>query len=406
MTWTGTLPHDTYPVLISHDSVTPGTLFLVTASHTGIVSRVVHDGSQAHPLQTWESALPVKVQRLSLKYFFSPKPDPKARSGLVKFRWPVSENGQWKYFPVRNHPFYSEEQYNSGFSKGHADYVEAVASRIDPETYPPIERIVKVMRTAVRLLKERVPIVRAGSEECRDGSCPEGSEGWEIHNTVGRDEMITSLMDHLSKVIKSNPLNWELVKWMMEVTPIEISESRSITLYHVYQNHLWFSSHPEDSIEARWGLKKCDMIGEQILATHSSIDFIGRTYQKRDPKYADFSIRHQQHLLGRLSQEWIRSECRGPLPEPRKEVRLSPLPKESIGDRRGKKMCGTIRAEIRATRDSMAFIEKTYRRNDPGYADFSIQQQQHLLVKLTEEWTTSGCGELPPSLQHGIAAAK
>jgi len=60
-TWTGTLPLDTYPVRISPDSVRPGTLFLVTESHTGIIGHVFLDGSQAHPLQTWESALPVKV---------------------------------------------------------------------------------------------------------------------------------------------------------------------------------------------------------------------------------------------------------------------------------------------------------------------------------------------------------
>jgi hypothetical protein len=400
MTWTGTLPHDTYPIRISPDSVTPGTLFLVTESHTGILGRVVRDGSQAHPLQTWESALPVKVQKLSLKNFFSPKPDSKAGSGLVKFRWPISENGQWKYLPVKNHPFYSEEQYNSGFSEDHADYVEAVASRIDPETYPPMERMLKGMRTVTRLLRERVPIVKAGFEECRDGSCPEASEGWEIHNTVGRDEMITSLMDHLSKIIDSNPRDRELVKWMMEVTPIEISENRSITLYHVYQNHLWFSSHPEDSIEARWGLKKCEMIGEQIRATHNSIDFIGRTYRKRDPKYADFSIRHQQRLLGRLSQEWTRSECKGPLPAPEKGTSFSFHAKESGKATRGKKMCETIRAEIRATRDSIAFIDKTYRKKDPDYADFSIQQQQHLLQKLSEEWSASRCGGSAATLER------
>jgi hypothetical protein len=60
-------------------------------------------------------------------------------------------------------------------------------------------------------------------------------------------------------------------------------------------------------------------------------------------------------------------------------------------------MCETIRAEIRTTRDSIAFIEKTYRKKDPGYADFSIQQQQHLLGRLTEELTASGCGEGLPT---------
>jgi len=41
--------------------------------------------------------------------------------------------------------------------------------------------------------------------------------------------------------------------------------------------------------------------------------------------------------------------------------------------------CETIRADTRATEDSIAFIEKTYREKDPVYADFSIQQQQLLL---------------------------
>ena len=150
-TWTGTLPLDTYPVRISPDSVTPGTLFLVTESHTGIIGHVFLDGSQAHPLQTWESALPVKVQKLSLRYFFSGRPESKARSGLVKFRWPVSENGEWKYLPAEEHPFYSEEQYAPGFCKGYADFVEAVARRIDPTDYAPMEKMVRVMATITRL---------------------------------------------------------------------------------------------------------------------------------------------------------------------------------------------------------------------------------------------------------------
>jgi histidyl-tRNA synthetase len=48
----------------------------------------------------------------------------------------------------------------------------------------------------------------------------------------------------------------EMAKGMMEAISIDISENRSVTFYHVYQNHLWLSPHPEDSIEARWGLKE------------------------------------------------------------------------------------------------------------------------------------------------------
>ncbi|MBM4278236.1 MAG: hypothetical protein FJ130_10205 [Deltaproteobacteria bacterium] len=137
--------------------------------------------------------------------------------------------------------------------------------------------------------------------------------------------MIISLMDHLSRIIGSNRLDQEKAKKMMEAISIEISENRSVSLYHVYHNHLWFSPHPKDSIEARWGLKKCEMIHSQTRAANHSIAFIEKTYQKKDPRYADFSIRQQRHLLARLSEEWNRSECREPLPSLEKKDRI-PLP--------------------------------------------------------------------------------
>ena len=396
-TWTGTLPLDTYPVRISADSIRPGTLFLVRESHAGMIGHVFLDGSQAHPLQTWESALPVKVQKLSPGYFFSARPEPKARSGLVKFRWPFTENGEWKYLPVEEHPFYSEEQYAPGFCDGYADFVEAVAKRIDPTRYAPAEKMAKVMETVTRFLRERVPIVLAGNQQCRNGGCPEASELWEIYSTQGRDGMIISLMDHLSQIIESNHLDREMVKGMMEAIPIAIAENRSVSLYHVYQNHLWFSPHPEDSIEARWGLKKCEMIHAQTRTAQNSIAFIERTYRKKDPRYADFSIQQQGLLLGRLTEEWTRSGCRESLLTPVKKVWPPPHPVVSIKAQRGLRMCEMIRAQIRATDNSIAFIERTYRKKDPEYADFSILQQQQDLRRLTEEWTRSGCAEPPPA---------
>jgi hypothetical protein len=396
-TWTGTLPFDTYPVRVSPDSITPGTLFLVTESHTGIIGHVFLDGSHAHPLQTWESALPVKVQKLSLRYFFSPRPESKTRAGLVKFRWPVPENGQWKYLPVEEHPFYSEEQYTPGFCEGATDYAEAVARRIDPTSYPPAEKMAKVMGTITRLLRERVPIVLAGYEQCSDGDCPEASESWEIHNTAGRDGMIISLMDHLSQIIELNHLDQEVAKGMMETVPIDITENRPVTLYHVYQNHLWLSPDPGDSIEARWGLKKCETIYAQVRTTNDAIAFIEKTYRKKDPHYADFTIRTQQQLLGRLSEEWTRSECKEALLAPERKVRRSSPRVVSVKAHRTSRRCEQLRKEIRATNDAIAFIEKTYRERDPDYADFTIQTQEQLLERLNEEWVGSECGELSPT---------
>jgi hypothetical protein len=391
-TWTGTLPLDTYPVRISPDSVIPGTLFLVTESHTGIVGHVSRDGSHAHPLQTWESALPVRIQKLTLRYFFSVRPERKAGSGLVKFRWPVSDSGEWKYLPVKEHPFYSEEQYAPDFNKGSADFIEAVARRMDSTNDPPMEKLTKVMGTTTRLLGERIPIVLEGCEKCDNGGCPEASEMLEIHSTHGRDEMIVSLMEHLAGIIEWNRLDPKITKGVMEAIPIKISENQSITFCQVFQNYLWLSHDPRNSIEARWGLKKCEMIHEEIRTTNDSIAFISRAYRKKDPKYSDFSIRQQQSLLKKLTEEWTQAECRVAALRPEKKIYLSPPPKGSVVARAGAKRCEAIRAEVRATNDSIAFIEKTYRNKDPGYADFSIRQQQHLLGRLNEEWTLSGCG--------------
>jgi len=310
-TTTKTLPFDTYPICITLDSVTPGTVFFVTESHSGVISHVVLDGSHAHPLQTWEATSPAKIQKMNRRDFLSPRPESTTYSGLVKFRWPVLQNGQWKYLPVKEHPFYSEEQYTSAFYEGYADYVEAVAKGIDPTVYDPWEKVGKVMETTTHFLLERVPIVLEGFKQCRKGGCPEGSTPWEVHSTPGRDGMITLLMDHLHQIIESNHLDKEVIREKMEAIPIHISKDRSITFYHLYQNYLWLSPHPEDSIEARWGLKKCEMILSQIRSTKNSITFIERTYRKKDPKYADFSIRQQKEILRRLTEEWERSQCKG-----------------------------------------------------------------------------------------------
>ena len=361
-----------------------------------MIGRVFLDGSHAHPLQTWESALPVKVQKLSRKYFFSGRPDFRTGSGLVKFRWPVVENGKWRYLPAKEHPFYSEEQYTEAFYQGYADFVEAVAQRIDPTPYTPEKKFVKVLETLSRYLKERVSIVLEGNSQCRHGSCPQGSEGWEVYNTKGRDEMIASLIHHLSEIIDSNRLDQVEAKRRMMAISIDISENRSISLFEAYQNHLWFSPHPSDSIEARWGLKKCEMIHAKTRAANHSIAFIEKTYRKKDPRYADFSIQQQRHLLTRLNEEWRKSGCQEPFPSLKKiEARL-PQPKEVIKPRFEPKRCEKIRGEICATHDSVAFIEKTYGKKDPEYADFSIRQQQHLLKGLVEEWKSVGCRGDPP----------
>lgn len=311
-TTTRTLPSDTYPIRIVPDAVIPGTPFFVTESHSGVVGQVVLDGSRVHPLQTWEATVPAKLQKLNRRNFFTPRPESTIYSGLVKFRWPVFQKGRWEYLPVKAYPYYSEEQYDSAFYQGYADYVQAVAKRIDPTEYDPWEKVEKIIETMTDYLQQRVAIVLEGFKQCRQGGCREGSSRWEIHSTPGRDAMIILWMDHLHQIIESNHLDKKVIREKMEAIPFDITMDCSISFYHLYQNYLWLSPHPEDSIEARWGLRKCEMILSRSRSAKDSIAFIETTYRKRDPQYADFAIRQQQEILRRLREEWDRSQCREP----------------------------------------------------------------------------------------------
>ena len=315
-TTTRTLPLDTYPVRIHPDSLIPGTVFFITESHSGVIGRVVLDGSTVHPLQTWEATSPVHLQKMSLRDFLTPRPESTIYSGLVKFRWPLFENGKWKYLPVTSHPFYSLEQYSSGFTEGYTDFVEAVAKRIDPVAYHPRDKMEKVLEHTVQYVRERIPIVLEGYQRCRKGKCPEGSDSWEVYSTPNRDGRIILLMDHLRHLIEFNRLDEDAIKEMMEGIPIRIQPSQSVTFYHLYRNYLWLSPQPEDSIEARWGLKKCDIILSRIRSTDNSIAFIERTYRKADPHYADFSAQQQREIARRLVEEWAKSECKILTPSP------------------------------------------------------------------------------------------
>jgi hypothetical protein len=132
-------------------------------------------------------------------------------------------------------------------------------------------------------------------------------------------------MDHLRHLIELNHLDQDAIKEMMENILIRIQTGQSVTFYHVYQNYLWLSPHPEDSVEARWGLRKCDIILSRLRSAENSVNFIERTYRNTDPKYADFSIQQQKEITRRLIDEWAKSECK---------ILTSSPPEGGSGDRR------------------------------------------------------------------------
>ena len=308
-TSTKTLPMDTYPVRITADSVKAGTTYLIAGGHAGIVCQIVMNGSTTHPVQTLEDNLPTRIQRMGTRNFSFPAPRHDRIYGFIKFRWPIKTGDGWRYLPVKEHPFYSEEQYSPAFTKGYADYSEAVEKRINPEVYEPNEKAEKMIDTLTRRLKDRIPVVLDGNKKCHEIQCPEGSRFWEIYNTRDRDEFIGVMANHLDEIIKKNHLDRDAIIDKMAKIRLQISPDRFVTLLHVYENIKWLSSDPKATIEARWGLDKCGIIAIQLKSARESIAFIQHKYSETDCNFAAQAIGAQQDIVDKMTREAQKSNC-------------------------------------------------------------------------------------------------
>ena len=311
VTSTRTLPADTYPIRITPDSVMAGTVF-IGEGHAGIVGRIVLDGSMYSPIQTWEATLPRKVTKLRQGSFFATWPDINAGSGLVKFCWPIFFDGRWRYLAKQDHPFYSLEEYDPKLWNTDKFFDQEVAKRIDPEQYDPAERVRLITGAIYSYLKARVSLVQEGYRHCLLGNCPEGSYLWEAYSTPGRDDMIVFEIEHLLELIKANNLNMEAIKKNREGMVISIGEGKTVTLNYVVENYLWLSHKPGDSIEARWGLYKCDMIRSRIQESRQTIDFVDQRYDTTDPDYANYIRNLRLANISWLQKEEERAGCSNP----------------------------------------------------------------------------------------------
>ena len=308
-TSTRTLPFDTYPIRIAGDSVTPGTVFLMAECHAGIVSHIVMDGSTTHPVQTLEANLPTRVQKLLLRNLILPDPGGDRISGLIKFRWPVKTGNRWQYLPVKEHPFYSEEQYSPAFTQGYGGYLEAIAKRIDPKVYTPDEKVEKIIDALILRLNERIPVVLDGNKKCHGIKHPEGSRLWEIYSTFDRDEYIGVLIYHLEKIIRENHLDRDAILDKMAKIPLKIGDGRVIPLRYAFENFKWASSEPDATIEERWGLDKCSIIAINLKRTQESISFIKKRYGNTDSDFVQRAILTEQKIVDEMTKERQRSNC-------------------------------------------------------------------------------------------------
>jgi hypothetical protein len=313
LTRTETIPYDTYPIQVTPEFVTPGTLFLSTEAHTGVVGRVILDGSTIHPLQTWEASLPVKRQKLKMRDFLMHNPNAANQSGLIKFRWLEKVDGGFRYLSRKDQPAYSAEQYGPEFFSQAPVYVDAVAKRIDPKTHDPQIKAEQVIDYIVKMLDERIQIVLRGYGYCSENPCAEGSDMWETYSTPIRDRKIRLLFWYLDNLFRQNGLDSGGFLAKMKTTRFDIGNGKTIDLLHIYNNRDWFSYDPDTSIEMRWGLEKCKMIDLRLGTLQEAIEFVDKAYREKDPGYARSTIIRYETEMETLRKEQQTSQCKDAL---------------------------------------------------------------------------------------------
>jgi hypothetical protein len=277
-----------------------------TDHHASIVARVALDGTEPHPLVTWESTLPPAVRRLRVGVFSGGTPVDRGH-GLRRFRWPQpAAGGGWDYPDVEFQTGWSEEQYDLAFTAGKLSFARAVAERLQPDPVPPERQLLKYVEQAERLARERVPIVLAGHRACagRRGRCGEGSDLWELHSTPNRDARMLGYLARVRELVEGERVDRAFAYDVLATRTLDVGvrlggegeapvgvragpdRGDQIDLLELYENADHVSSEPADPIEKRWGRAACASLADRAAALEASIAFLASVGSEAPDDYA------------------------------------------------------------------------------------------------------------------------
>jgi hypothetical protein len=314
MTGTRTLPVDTYPVAIGREHLRAGVVYR-EENHAYVVAQVVLDGTEPHPLVTWESTMPPAVRPLRNGVFAPSAPQAGSGDGLRRFRWVEKTRAGWQLVPLERQPGYSEEQFSTAFVSGHP-YAESVARRLEPEQAPPIVQALRYLAQVERLARERVPIVLAGHRACAktgdNGACREGGALWELYSTPNRDARMLGYLARVRALVEAREVEPEWVLDLMRAKGIDVGAplgdgdpdaARRIDLTDLYYNARFVSSEPGDEIAMRWGRAVCETLAERVAALEESLAFLRARAGAPGDDYTAQAIEDRELELSDLEEE-------------------------------------------------------------------------------------------------------
>lgn len=327
---TKTIPEDSYPVALDRAHLRAGVLYHAE-HHAAVVARVVLDGTEPHPLVTWESTLPPAVRRLRVGVFSGPTPVDRGH-GLRRFRWVERSEAGWDYVPLERQPGYSDEQYDLAFTSGKLSFARAVAERLAPDPVPPDRQFLRYAQQAERLARERVKIVVAGHRACAGAParCREGSPLWELYSTPNRDARMLGYLARVRELVEGGRVEraWAYDVMRAKVIPLGTTldgggapsrdvragpdRAAQMDLLELYESAEHVSSEPGDPIARRWGRAPCDSLATRAAALEESLAFLASAAGDAPGGYALRAAELRERELERVQGERRQRGCATP----------------------------------------------------------------------------------------------
>jgi hypothetical protein len=259
--FTHTIMTDFYPVGINSVSVAPGTAMLHLYSAESGHTEMFHWVGNGRPnaIEMFASTVPRAVRELpdyGIQDWGHPPTD--GLEGIFRFRWPVSVNGKRDLLASASMPWYSLEQYDPHFSDGFNTFTDAVIKKAVPNFNFDAKLALRAQTADLtQKLLARVKIVQDGYDVCSKIRCMEGTPEWEAWSTPSRDAAAARMIAAAEMIYSDHQCNSACRRELDSHRNDKLlSLGGSYTLGNALQawDNQQYSSDPNDSLNARWGL--------------------------------------------------------------------------------------------------------------------------------------------------------
>ena len=256
-----TLIKDAVSIALSVDEIRPGTFFIHdfnNSGHVDLVHKVILNG-QIYPIRMLSSTVPKKTRELiEYPFYFTSKPILN-KTGFFKFKTVVEHDNKITTSASDNKN--NLEQYNiTNLDLIFSDYVSFKLLKTNLNGYSKAYDLINLL---TKKINERISIVREGFNYCSKFQCSEQSSSFYDYSTPSRDSNIFYIAIQLQAALSQSQNQQdefqqtsELISEFYNLTFL-IEKDFSLTGKQIMDAWLLgkYSSNPQDSIAARWGLK-------------------------------------------------------------------------------------------------------------------------------------------------------